>query len=1391
MSNNANIYLPTETQGKITYDIDNSKLSLGNNSIDALFVDTSGNIGIGTSTPSAKLDVNGNLYPSITETYDLGTTAKRWKDLYLSGNSIILGDTVLSSVGGKLLLDGSNVGGGALDTDEDTFIRAENPEGADNDELEFFTGGTERMRIAANGLVGIGTNAPGVNLDVYADGNGTQEIRMWNNNSGTGARSRLQIQTDGAIGYFDLHSTGYTTSGASIADGMLIWSRSTTSAGLGLAAITGDMKFYTGGTDTSDTTERMRIDSSGNVGIGTNNPGQKLDVDGILLLRETNGTTEGGQLNLRMSDGSNTWSIDANGSDTSNQNLRIFSNGSGNINLNEPVKVNGDTFDVGGSDFFVDNSAGTVGIGTASPASKLHIEETNAANVTYPLKLKNNDATDGVGVGIQFDANNLVSTGTIFQERYGSGDYGINFQNINGSLVTAMTIRDTNVGIGTTNPTGKLHLYGTGTSGGPLFDIQGTDDNATFRLMADTNDTTSGTADAEPRIGLYSGGATNSELKVAMGYDIVNDGFKIATSSLTNIVLSSQNPDFFINPSGNIGIGTNSPASLLHTHKTSIGEVARFTGDSTGISRGLRLITSTTSNEGDNITYGLGSTTGNHIWTNNENGSPTELMRIRSNGSVGIGTNAPGHKLEVEGGNIMINTDDQFIGWGDESTRIQGNSSADYLRFYTASTERLRIDSSGNVGIGTNAPDALLTIGSGATADDDVFLKFNSDRSWQFEQTGNDSSAQLVLKSTTSGKFLYIRASDDSAVAAFHANSSDNNKVGFGTESFTNNIELYQGSHVINDGGYHAAKTIYRETFPNESLVGDIGTWTSSGNVTFASDFAGETQVRMDTVGAIISPELVDIETDWKYYIDGSFTSGGGYTASRIVMKALVQNFGMDSASENCFVDLSIDNGSSWIGMWKSNNHTAPQNVHPVVVDITNYIVSGVQIKFRFRTSGTGAGDGLLLSHFGVYVDDSCAWYRFGAHNANFSGSVGIGTTNPDTTLHLTSSTVNNPLKIESTLASSAAVMDFNSERGNVGNLGIINFNESDDTKAAIVSYWESVAEDDSKLWFSTKGDDGLNPRLTITEDGHVGIGHTNSTSMVRIYENTSNTDNTAGLTVENDGTGDALVQYLLTATTRWVTGIDNSDSDKFKIASSIDLDTDAHLTITTGGNVGIGTNAPNGTVDVYRNGVVEMFLRADGTNNANLQFQRNGNFTANDGTRLFIGSNNSFNIRNYENTAMNFYTNNTLHMALSNAGALSKTSGSFDIPHPNPDKAEQNLRLRHCFVESPNEGDNIYRYQVEATENNQIINIDLPEYWIYLNKNPQIWVNAAEHFGRGFGKIVEEVLEVHCETPGKYNVLLIGTRKDEKAVENFNAYGTVWKSSDGTMGGDVEEIIY
>ena len=116
--------------------------------------------------------------------------------------------------------------------------------------------------------------------------------------------------------------------------------------------------------------------------------------------------------------------------------------------------------------------------------------------------------------------------------------------------------------------------------------------------------------------------------------------------------------------------------------------------------------------------------------------------------------------------------------------------------------------------------------------------------------------------------------------------------------------------------------------------------------------------------------------------------------------------------------------------------------------------------------------------------------------------------------------------------------------------------------------------------------------------------------------------------------------------------------------------------------------------------------------------------------------------------------------------GSLSKSSGTFTIDHPNPEK-EATHNLKHSFVESPTAGDNIYRFEIEIEEDLQG-EIILPEYYRYLNTNSQVWVNPVDNLGRAFGlvNLSATKVKITASDPGKYNVLVVATRKDKAAVE-------------------------
>jgi hypothetical protein len=117
--------------------------------------------------------------------------------------------------------------------------------------------------------------------------------------------------------------------------------------------------------------------------------------------------------------------------------------------------------------------------------------------------------------------------------------------------------------------------------------------------------------------------------------------------------------------------------------------------------------------------------------------------------------------------------------------------------------------------------------------------------------------------------------------------------------------------------------------------------------------------------------------------------------------------------------------------------------------------------------------------------------------------------------------------------------------------------------------------------------------------------------------------------------------------------------------------------------------------------------------------------------------------------------------------GNLTKGSGTFKISHPDPSK-NKDCSLFHSFVESPTAGDNIYRFEVVVKDG--VAEIELPDYYKYLNENTQVWITPKDGFGIAYGSINEEMTKiiVKANLDIEYNVLVIGTRKDITAKTHW-----------------------
>ena len=152
-----------------------------------------------------------------------------------------------------------------------------------------------------------------------------------------------------------------------------------------------------------------------------------------------------------------------------------------------------------------------------------------------------------------------------------------------------------------------------------------------------------------------------------------------------------------------LGLGTTAPLSLMHLKQTTGNAILKINSDS-----GERRIDfgDATDNDGGRIKYNSGDEF--QFYTGG-----TEKVRISASGKVGIGTGSPSAKLELNNGgagSLVTFTDGVNTNFNFSTTSLLGTFGTDAgstaLAFKTTGTERMRIDSLGNLGIGMTNPNS-------------------------------------------------------------------------------------------------------------------------------------------------------------------------------------------------------------------------------------------------------------------------------------------------------------------------------------------------------------------------------------------------------------------------------------------------------------------------------------------------------------------------------------------------------------------------------------------------------------------------------------------------------------------------------------------------------------
>lgn len=642
----------------------------------------------------------------------------------------------------------------------------------------FYTGNAERMRLDASGNLALGGSTAYSRLTVL----GPVQSSTIKNTISTFDTAAMAAGTGAGIGFGGYIDSANTTVGHF----GLIGARKVNNTS---SDTSGYLVFETRANG-SNLTERMRLDSDGNLGVGATAPAFIGSYKGVHVHNAN--ASQGAMLRL----------TNAGTGETTTDGAVISSDAAG-VMYAWNYENNSLIFGTNNAEAMRLTAAGNFGVGSDNATYKLHIRQadtnaytsTSSSAVVPPavqasatLYIENSANADASGAYVVMRSNNTATSanysyiGSIATASSVIPAVVFGVRSAANSYTERMRIDSNgNVGIGATAPGVKLDVQGPAavesrvlSSGAVarfrLLDISGNASISTVSgaLLLETGSTERMRIDSTGNVGVggtptakfhvYNTSATNEVPVVRAANSSTSTGLTpsgVRTDGSTPLrfyIGGSEAGQF--NTSGQLLVGTTAGVGTTFQTTNSMALTASSGAqyflmgnqDSLGTNKPAIIRSANAS-----FIFGYGTS-----WASSTGGTMTDLVSIGSNGNFGVGTNSPTDYTASGYQSIALNGSTggiiEFMGAGVQSARITGWSNT--LSFHTNNVERLRISSTGNVSIGTTAnTNAFHVMKSGADAVAVVENQVSGDAKLNINTNG--VSTNWILNERATGDFVF------------------------------------------------------------------------------------------------------------------------------------------------------------------------------------------------------------------------------------------------------------------------------------------------------------------------------------------------------------------------------------------------------------------------------------------------------------------------------------------------------------------------------------------------------------------------------------------------------------------------------------------------------------